>query len=619
MFYKCQLQCFAMFKAVKLANKPSFTSEVKEVLIGVLPMEILQMIFAFLSKYEQFVPALVCKDWYHALVDMRRRRGETVWKTSLKRMFATPSLANWTLSSFAEQPSQSSEIYTQFLAPENRWKAIAMGGNMQMCCEVLGIAQFANYNKRLCFVITLVKNGHFHVVQWLHANKQSLLWDFLPQKVINCVGEYATASRNIPFLEWLLSIGCVFTETAYREAIINSHHHVIKWLSDHNCPRDTSQVYTAVCHDMIDMSKHLLHHGFTIDEDCVLEGIARENFEMVKTLLAFNAELPLSDRIAMPTVCASAAQVGSMEILQYLLEMGYPMSEDTFAAAAENGSMDTLQFLRDRGCPFDATVQTAAVENGHLHVIQWLTEELQCPFDEITFEAAGRLGDLDIVRYLHDHNCPSDKTATAAAAGNGHLEVLQFMIDHEYVEENLTIPATENGHVRILDYAWGLDENEDEWGDDLFETAASCGQAGVIEWLHRHGFFVTPETMTSAIDSGEFNLLPLIHSLGGTFTPSDVAKIVAFAPRNILDWFFATFPAHQPIVQHRNTAITAARGGNLDMLKFIHDRGLILGVRLADRVFAIAEEHEHYDIVEWGATVGYATHADKNRFVVLPP
>src|SRR5690606_2355299 len=70
--------------------------------------------------------------------------------------------------------------------------------------------------------------------------------------------------------------------------------------------------------------------------------------------------------------CASAAENGHLEMLQYLHENGCPWDREAFSNAVKNGHLQVVQYLHENGCPWDDKVSDFAVEEGHLQVLQYL-------------------------------------------------------------------------------------------------------------------------------------------------------------------------------------------------------------------------------------------------------
>ena len=66
-----------------------------------------------------------------------------------------------------------------------------------------------------------------------------------------------------------------------------------------------------------------------------------------------------------------AAQIGNLNVLQWLRMMECAWDKTTCEGAAENGHLDVLQWARANGCPWDADTCSFAAKNGHLAVLEW--------------------------------------------------------------------------------------------------------------------------------------------------------------------------------------------------------------------------------------------------------
>ena len=578
--------------------------------IQVLPWEILIMIFSFLSKYEHFISALVCKNWYNTLKDMRERRKEPRFLTSIERVFATYNLAVWANSFFIDSVTHADPTYINHFAPNNWWKSFAAGGNIKICQRLVRSNYFLSPQNRRILVCILAYNGHFEMVRWLYDNRaalQAAMRRFMPIEDIDCIGEYATASGNIPFLMWLQSIGCNFTSAAYDNAIHHKHYNVIKWLQSIMCPPDLFTLNVAVCDNDILLVKYLVGCEFSLTENSVLEAIKNENLEMVKTLCEFIANMPDATRITLPLVCEEAAAKGSLPILSYLREQGCPWNANTFAGGAESGSLPILSYLRENGCPFDNRSQTAAVEQGHFHVTQWLTE-LGCPFSVDTFSKACEFDNMEVANYLFQRGCPIDTNATRNAAMNGHINILRFLfenfdIDDLMIEEDLPIYAVLGGNIEVVEYLKALilpPNIELDWDDHLSDTAAHKGYENILRWLQNEGYFATPETLHEALGQEHYHLIPIIYQMGDHITLDHYNTLFLNAPRDTLQWIFNTLPHLQDSMIRNENALRAALNGNLEAMKWLHDRGLVI----IPQIFVLAAICGHLPIFDWGRTIG---------------
>ena len=120
-----------------------------------------------------------------------------------------------------------------------------------------------------------------------------------------------------------------------------------------------------------------------IDNGCPLDGVAPET-------AALGGNLPLLQMLVkerglpLPTtISASVGERGHLEVLEWLQEMGAPMT-DVCIAAATNDQLEVLKWAREHaGCEWDASCFEAAVRNGSWSMLVWM-REAGCPWNERT-------------------------------------------------------------------------------------------------------------------------------------------------------------------------------------------------------------------------------------------
>ncbi|CAB9526442.1 ankyrin containing protein (ISS) [Seminavis robusta] len=69
-------------------------------------------------------------------------------------------------------------------------------------------------------------------------------------------------------------------------------------------------------------------------------------------------------------VCNKIAKIGSLTIMLWAKQEGFPWSKWTCAWAARNGHLEMFQWLREHGCPWDLWTCLKAAEGGHLEILK---------------------------------------------------------------------------------------------------------------------------------------------------------------------------------------------------------------------------------------------------------
>jgi len=72
--------------------------------------------------------------------------------------------------------------------------------------------------------------------------------------------------------------------------------------------------------------------------------------------------------------------------------------------AARVGNREVLEWLHDTGCPFSAETCMFAAQGGHLAGLQWAREQ-GCPWDATTCAAAALAGHLRVLQWAREHHC----------------------------------------------------------------------------------------------------------------------------------------------------------------------------------------------------------------------
>jgi hypothetical protein len=106
--------------------------------------------------------------------------------------------------------------------------------------------------------------------------------------------------------------------------------------------------------------------------------------------------------------CEYAAAAGHLETVCVLHESDCPWKPETMcASAAESGNLELLQYVREQGCDLSQGVMEIAAERGDLPMCQYLRAQ-QCPWNRSACDNAAAAGHVDTLRWLHEQGCPCD-------------------------------------------------------------------------------------------------------------------------------------------------------------------------------------------------------------------
>ena len=159
---------------------------------------------------------------------------------------------------------------------------------------------------------------------------------------------------------------------------------------------------------------------------------------------------------------------GSIEVLGYVVGMGYEFTLWACSGAARAGRLEALKFLRglDPPCPWGEKTCTYAAERGHLEVLKWLrAQDPPCPWDDRTCAEAAREGHLDVLKWARSQNppCPWNDSTCSQAAGGGRLESLEWARSQDppcpWRRPKCRKKAWEGDHEHVVEW---IDQQEDE-------------------------------------------------------------------------------------------------------------------------------------------------------------
>lgn len=154
---------------------------------------------------------------------------------------------------------------------------------------------------------------------------------------------------------------------------------------------------------------------------------------------------------------AHAAADGCIDCLRKLYAANGRFNNSAVAcAAAYGGDLPCLEFVVNHGLWDDSWGRLAeyAMNGGHVHCLSML-RDIGCHLRPQLTTFAAECGDLDRLRFLHEHGCGWDGMCTASfAAEGGHLDCLQWAREHGCPWDGTTIwRAACNGRLDCLAYA----------------------------------------------------------------------------------------------------------------------------------------------------------------------
>jgi hypothetical protein len=102
------------------------------------------------------------------------------------------------------------------------------------------------------------------------------------------------------------------------------------------------------------------------------------------------------------------------------------LKKNTTYLAALDGNLDCLKYAHEHGCPWHKGTTYIAARNGHLKCLMYAHEN-GCPWNTETTYWAAQNGNLECLIYAHENGCPWDKDTTNTAAVCGNTDCLKYI------------------------------------------------------------------------------------------------------------------------------------------------------------------------------------------------
>ena len=179
-----------------------------------------------------------------------------------------------------------------------------------------------------------------------------------------------------------------------------------------------------------------------------------------------NASLTTRRIVGPNAIIDCAAQRGSLSLVDFLLDSGARLTDDTLPAAVTSGNKDLIEFLISRGAEVNGlgtlkiTPLAAAIRIQSAEIINMLETRGASPLKHfaIVFEAASQVGDLQLIERLVElkgNISPHDLGyALTVALKDGREEIAQILIN---AGANVNFPCGDGYGSRVpLSYALKL-------------------------------------------------------------------------------------------------------------------------------------------------------------------
>jgi hypothetical protein len=131
-----------------------------------------------------------------------------------------------------------------------------------------------------------------------------------------------------------------------------------------------------------------------------------------------------------------------------------PFPDDITEVAAGAGDVEMLRWLRTQCCWYDEKTTLRGAElAGNLHVLQFLYEG-GCHWHADVCGVAGKAGDLNQLKWLHEHGATVSTSTAILAAEGGAVPVFEYLQQQQGVRlhEEMMFCAAERGHLQLCQW-----------------------------------------------------------------------------------------------------------------------------------------------------------------------
>ena len=326
--------------------------------------------------------------------------------------------------------------------------------------------------------------GHLHLLVYLH--EQGCPWE-----VCTCIS--AAKYGHLNCLRYVHEQGCPWGRSVCAAAVLFRQHLCLGYALQHGCPVQQSAAVTWACKlGSVECLRLLSAHGCVISYEAAGSAMRATSFDDALQCIEHCINHGHAGNSELCTAAVEFLPPGDRQaMLNFLIKHGRcPLTPQASASAARLGDMDCLIFLHQHDCIWEEDTCAEAALAGNLECLRYAHKH-GCPWDEGTCEGGARSGQLDCLRYALEKGCPcSEDTAVAVIEARtlryGEvIACLDLLLSHG-VELGVSISnaAARSGRLDYLQWLW---ERKCLWDASTCTAAAKSRRLDCLQWLHEHG------------------------------------------------------------------------------------------------------------------------------------
>lgn len=179
--------------------------------------------------------------------------------------------------------------------------------------------------------------------------------------------------------------------------------------------------------------------------------------------------------------CYGAASGGYLNILEWLVKKGIPITLNVFEIAAYKGHYHIIKWGIEHNYQINNSIYVSAAESGNLELIKWLKENKIPSNNPKIFTKAIINGNLKLINWLYLNNFPIDKYACTAAAIKNNIELLKLLKNKNIPwDSNVAVETINNDNYECLKYCI---ENGIELTNNLIENIVERSSINCLKYI----------------------------------------------------------------------------------------------------------------------------------------
>ena len=178
-----------------------------------------------------------------------------------------------------------------------------------------------------------------------------------------------------------------------------------------------------------------------------------EFYGLANTSKDFIKHIKKNNLINKAVVSKTAAKLGYIDALEFLLENDHVFPDDIGIMAVIHNKIDVMDFLLNNGFELENEL-LYAIDYGHLDMVEYLYDKTDINGSEAAIAASN--GHVDILDFLYRRGFEWNGYEAEEAAANNNMEVIKYLNTVDYVFSGNEADLARSTRLKryILDYVY---------------------------------------------------------------------------------------------------------------------------------------------------------------------